>query len=158
MDSPTTSLHCFHYHQLLSFFPSLEDTNPLSRDLTPFEKLLLPKGRPGRIASSCQIFPTVSPICWRFTTSEGTMTHIWCGYPLLNKLWQQVLALYTALYTVIVPNDPKIVLSILPGTIYGMKKGLLRFFLTVTRAIIPRHWKSTTSPSMRDQHISGEIH
>lgn len=105
-----------------------------------------------------RIFPATPPLCWRCDAEDGTVIHIWWTCPRIAPLWQQVFALYAALYSVIIPSDSKIpILSILPGTISAMKKSMLRYFLTAIKQIIPGHWKSTDITSMAEWLVTMEL-
>lgn len=66
------------------------------------------------------------------------MIHIWWAGKLVSPFWLKVLDLYTVLFSVLIPNDPKItLLSIISGPFSKIRGGMLRHFLTGARIVIP---------------------
>lgn len=95
-----------------------------------------------------RMYPSTSDCCWRCNAAPGTMLHIWWDCPPLLAFWNSIYALYNNLTGSNISVSPTSgLLTMLPGPISALKKGLLKHFLTAARTIIPRHWKSTTLPS-----------
>lgn len=103
-----------------------------------------------RVPTTLRImFPSNSDRCWRCNTTEGTYIHIWWECDGILQFWTQIFQIYSEIYNKpLLPSPSIALLSILPGTIKSQKNGLLKFFVSAGRQLIPRHWKTTTSPSL----------
>lgn len=88
---------------------------------------------------------------WRCNAAPGSMLHIWWDCPLLLPFWESIFTLYNNLAGSNVTASASLgLLSMLPGSISSLKKGLLKHFLTAVRTIIPRRWKSSIPPSREE--------
>lgn len=105
-----------------------------------------------RVPTSLKVmYPLASDICWRCNSAKGTYIHIWWECDVLFPFWTHIFQIYTEIYDKPLTPSPAIaLLSILPGTIKSQKHNLLKFFLSVGRQLIPRHWKTTTPPSLME--------
>lgn len=82
-------------------------------------------------------------ICWRCRGARGTMSHIWYYCPRVQNFWREIFRVYMAVTRINIPPDIFIsVLSMIPGTVKNIKKGILKHFLTAACTIIARKWKS----------------
>lgn len=95
------------------------------------------------------MFPSSADVCWRCGLGRGTMFHICWACPSLQPFSEQVFDLYDHIMDVQTPRTPEVaLLSLIPGSISGIKKVLQRFFLLAARNLIPRQWKSREGPSI----------
>ncbi|KAM9319845.1 receptor-type tyrosine-protein kinase FLT3 [Gastrophryne carolinensis] len=79
------------------------------------------------------------------------MTHIWWSCPPIKVLWDQIFSIYEEVTGTKIENTPQVaLLSLIPGPVSGIKKGILRHFISAMRAIIPRKWKSQVPPTLMD--------
>lgn len=82
------------------------------------------------------------------------MTHIWWDCFSIQEFWQLIFELYCKLVATSTQSSPEVaLLSMIPGPFRSIKKYILRHFLTAARIVIPRHWKSTTVPSLGEWTI-----
>lgn len=95
------------------------------------------------------MFPANSDTCWRCNSKKGTYLHIWWECDRLLPFWTQIFHIYSEIYDKpLMPSPTIALLSILPGAVKSQKNSLLKFFMSAGRQLIPRHWKSTTLPSI----------
>lgn len=73
----------------------------------------------------------------------------------LVGFWQLIFELYCKLMTIYIQPPPEVVLlSMIPESFRSVKKDILQHFLTSARTVIPRHWKSSTVPSLGEWAIA----
>lgn len=98
-----------------------------------------------------KINPDNGEECWRCLKAQGTKSHIWYYCSKIQPFWQKIFESYSVMTGIDVYPDIQVaVLSMIPGSLKNIKKGLLKYFLTAARTIIARNWKSTNVPSMVD--------
>lgn len=91
---------------------------------------------------------SIADVCWRCQDSRGTMFHIWWDCPLIEPFWHSVNTEYNKIESSLVLTPKMVLLSMLPGSLKAVKRGLLRHCLVAARTVIPRHWRSPTPPSL----------
>lgn len=80
---------------------------------------------------------------------QGTMSHIWYFCPGVQTFWNKIFEIYRVITGSNLQPDIFItVLSMIPGSIKSIKKGILKHFVTAARKIIARNWKSNLEPSI----------
>lgn len=95
------------------------------------------------------MFPSATDTCWRCNSATGTYKHIWWDCDVIRPFWTQIFQIYNEINDKPLTPSPVIaLLSILPGTLKSQKHSLLKFFLSAARQLIPRHWKTTSPPSL----------
>lgn len=102
--------------------------------------------------------PQGSGECWRCKARRGDLLHIWWECPPVMAFWNSVLAVYNLLEGEHIMNNPQVtLLSILPGTESIKNKDPLKFLLMAARVVIPRYWKTSDIPSMREWYTEVEF-
>lgn len=87
--------------------------------------------------------------CWRCRGAKGTMSHIRYFCPGVQIFWKKIYKIYLAVTGVNLQPDILVsVLSMIPGSVKSIKKGILKYFLTAARTVIARKWKNRTAPSI----------
>lgn len=77
------------------------------------------------------------------------MIHNRWSCPRAKAFWDRILQICSRITLTNYTNSPELtLLSVIPGSISSIKKNILRFALTAGRAVIPRHWRSETVPSI----------
>lgn len=98
-----------------------------------------------------KINPDNEDVCWRCQEAQGTMSHIWYYCSEVQPFWQKIFEIYRAMTGIeLYPEIQVAVLSMIPGSVKNIKKGLLKYFLTAARTIIARKWKSTSMPLVEE--------
>lgn len=97
----------------------------------------------------CQPFPVVDrPPTSKFRngtrgSDKGHMLHIWWSCLDVVQFQEKIFTQYDRMSSSSSPKTPEV--ALLSGS---AKKGLLMFFLSTARRIIPRHWKNPDRPSI----------
>lgn len=74
---------------------------------------------------------SVPDTCWRCLQATGSMLHIWWDCPLISPFWKEVEGEYHKFTGSSTAFTPKVaLLSMLPGSVKSVKKGLLRHYST----------------------------
>lgn len=95
--------------------------------------------------------PNIPDTCWRWGLGVGTMLHVWWDCVNIQPFWREVHGLishittYTLDYT---PSQFLLHLTSLPKKDYF--KSLAMHMVNAARLCIPRHWRSTNIPTVRE--------
>lgn len=96
-----------------------------------------------------KINPENEDICWRCWAAKGKLSHIWYFCPGVQTFWNKIYKIYLAVTGINIQPDVLVsVLSMIPGSVKSIKKGILKHFLTAARTSIARKWKNRTAPSI----------
>lgn len=96
-----------------------------------------------------KIFPSTPAYCWHCDTASGTYLHVWWECERIRPFWIQVFQIYSKIYEEPQTSTPTIsFLSMLPGSMASQKRGILCFFLSAARQLIPLCWKTATTPPL----------
>lgn len=93
-------------------------------------------------------FPTLSDTCWRCHEEVGSFLHTWWSCPPVLDFWTQVV--YWIIITdTEIPLDACL-LNVNSLSIRKYKKTLTKHLLTAAKTLIPLHWRSSSSPTVKD--------
>ena len=96
----------------------------------------------------------ISDTCWRCHESKGNMFHIWRECPPVRRFWKHIFDPYGKSVDTTIHVSPRVaLLTMIPGSLKKAKEDVLRHFLAAAKAVIPRHWKSTTVLSLGEWAI-----
>lgn len=96
-----------------------------------------------------KVFPTISDLCWR-GCGEVSHTHVWWLCPLICLFWSTILHWIKEIQGSEVPNEPWVVLFRSTGESVGRyKKSITPRLLNAAKSLIPRFWKQSTIPTLR---------
>lgn len=96
-------------------------------------------------------FPTVPDLCWHCNLEKGTLQHIWWECTLIQSFWRQVSEIIKLITeTQIQLNAACCLLHINNCSMKKYKRSLTRFLHTAAKAVIPRHWRNTTTPTIQE--------
>lgn len=91
--------------------------------------------------------PSIHDRCWWCDAPGGTLLHIWLTC--LQPFWCFMFQLCHPIMGRTWPETPEVtLLSIIPESDLKDQKGLLHFLVSKARALIPRHWKLSTPPTI----------
>ena len=95
------------------------------------------------------MYPTVSDMCDRCSTSRGTLAHTFWSCPRLAAFWQGIFAWYSSVYNIHIDPDP---LTVLFGCSeaslslpYSIQQTLMLGTL-IAKRIILSEWKTSVIP------------
>lgn len=89
--------------------------------------------------------------CWRGCGEEGTMAHIWWACPKIRLYWQEIRQIISKVTNEEVDDDPWSCLfhvNTKKGKKY--KNSLIPQLLNAAKGIIPKKWRETASPTIRE--------
>lgn len=92
-----------------------------------------------------------SQYCWRGCGEVGTMLHVWWTCPVMRKFWEEIRKFIYLITNQNVPDDPWVCLhhgSDVSSKCY--RRTLLPHLLNAAKSLIPRHWRETRRPSLRE--------
>ena len=96
------------------------------------------------------IFPLTPPLCWRGCGESASHAHIWWFCPLIRPFWLNILHWMKEIQGFETPHDPWVVLlHCTAGPVGSYKKSLTPHLLNAAKSLIPRFWKQTVVPSLR---------
>lgn len=97
-----------------------------------------------------KLFPQKSPLCWRGCGDIASHAHIWWYCPLIRPYWLTIFYWFKEIQGSEVPNDPWYVLLHCTGESAGSyKKSITPHLLNAAKVLIPKFWKTTKIPSLR---------
>lgn len=96
-------------------------------------------------------YPETSEACWRCGSEKGVMLHIWWNCPLIRAFWDGVCSrIHAITETEIVFSPECCLLHISNYSLSRYKKSVVRHMLNAANTIIPRHWKTTHTPTLAE--------
>lgn len=98
-----------------------------------------------------RFYPTLPNICWRCHLSPGTPFHIWWSCSLISPFWTAVHKLTKQVSNLDLALSPALCLlhhTTLPHKVYH--KSLAMHMINAAKLCIPRHWRSTTPPNIKE--------
>uniref|UniRef100_A0A8C5PDV9 Reverse transcriptase n=1 Tax=Leptobrachium leishanense TaxID=445787 RepID=A0A8C5PDV9_9ANUR len=91
------------------------------------------------------------PSCWRNCSQTGSYLHIWWTCPRIRIYWTLISTLLTKLTDHTPQFNPEVYLLLqVEGSISGLKRSILLRVLLCARALVPRHWRSPSLPSISE--------
>lgn len=98
-----------------------------------------------------QFYPSISADCWRCSHAQGTLLHVWWDCPRIQIYWSQIYKLIsdiTSYSIVFCPSQFLLHHSNSPFKFY--RRSLLMHLINAAKLIIPLHWGSNHTPSIRE--------
>lgn len=96
-------------------------------------------------------YPGTSEVCWRCGAEKGTMMHIWWECSHIRNFWDEVCSRIHAITETELELSPECcLLHVSNYSLSRYKKSVVRHMLNAAKTIIPRHWKSTHTPTLAE--------
>lgn len=99
-----------------------------------------------------RIFPTISSLCDRCKSAEGSLTHIFWTCPKLNNFWCSIFKWFSDMYSCIFEPDPMIALFGVSPSLLNHRVSMqstIMYGMVVAKKMILKLWKSDTAPHFR---------
>lgn len=110
-----------------------------------------------------RIYPSISPLCDRCKSAEGSLAHLFWTCPSLYNFWSEIFKWFSDIYNCEFKPDPNIAL-------FGYSRSLLTqsfsvqntfmYGVIIAKRLILRLWKSETAPTFKDwlSELTGVLH
>lgn len=92
------------------------------------------------------IFPKVLDVGWQCQSEKGMLLYIWLSYPWIRLYWTDVHSTYKQITDQDLPFEPANLLTDMSPSKY--KQCLTIHLLNAAKTLIPRFWKSTSTPEL----------
>lgn len=109
-----------------------------------------------RLHYSCvklhSFYPSISPICSKCKSAEGTLGHLFWFCPKLNQFWSDIFKCFSEVYNCNISPDP--LTAILGGSrhlsmLTNLHRKTIQYGMVIAKRNILSHWKSDEAPSFK---------
>uniref|UniRef100_A0A8C5MN92 Reverse transcriptase domain-containing protein n=1 Tax=Leptobrachium leishanense TaxID=445787 RepID=A0A8C5MN92_9ANUR len=98
-----------------------------------------------------RMFSQTTSQCWRCLAATGTYVHLWWSCPVLTAYWSEILVHIEDITGFKSDDSPQwILFHLVPLPVNTYKASLLLHLLNAAKSLIPRKWKQTTAPTVRE--------
>lgn len=110
-----------------------------------------------------RIFPSISPLCDRCKSAEGSLSHLFWTCPKLHNFWCEIFKWFSDVYDTEFKPDPSIALfgySLLLLDQSLSVENTLMYGMVIAKRLILRLWKSEAAPTFKDwlSELTGVLH
>ena len=109
-----------------------------------------------RLHYSCvklhSFYPSISPICSKCKSAEGTLGHLFWFCPKLNQFWSDIFKCFSEVYNCNISPDP--LTAILGGSrhlsmLTNLHRKTIQYGMVIAKRNILSHWKGDEAPSFK---------